>query len=285
MPTLDDGPQESIKMLLIGDSGSGKTSALGSLAKAGYDLFILDFDNGLDVLRDPDIVPRDCRKHIHYVTLTDPMKMGPGGKVIPRGTPSAWADALGLLTNWRTKDGKYAKAGTEPDEDFGPISEWGPDRVLVLDSFTFLGNAIMRHVAALNNKLGERPTLPMWGDAGAAQETLLQMLYDASIKCHVIITAHISYIGTKNKDDKGQIIEEDLHGYPSALGRALPPKVGRYFNTVVRAVTRGTGQAAKRKLRTRSEQQVDLKVPISAIPVELPLEDGLATIFAKIQEK
>ena len=38
------------KMLLIGESGSGKSGALASLAAADYKLRILDFDNGLDFL-------------------------------------------------------------------------------------------------------------------------------------------------------------------------------------------------------------------------------------------
>ena len=41
---------EVTKLLLVGDSGSGKTSSLASLANAGYNLRILDFDDGLAIL-------------------------------------------------------------------------------------------------------------------------------------------------------------------------------------------------------------------------------------------
>ena len=37
------------KLLLVGDSGSGKTASLATLANAGYKLRILDYDNGLDL--------------------------------------------------------------------------------------------------------------------------------------------------------------------------------------------------------------------------------------------
>ena len=47
------------KLLLCGVSGSGKTSALASLANAGKKLRILDYDDGLDILPEflkPDVV-------------------------------------------------------------------------------------------------------------------------------------------------------------------------------------------------------------------------------------
>ena len=37
------------KLLLVGDSGSGKTAALAALANAGKNLRILDYDDGLDL--------------------------------------------------------------------------------------------------------------------------------------------------------------------------------------------------------------------------------------------
>ena len=42
---------EYTKLMLVGDSGSGKTTALASLANAGYNLRILDFDDGLSILQ------------------------------------------------------------------------------------------------------------------------------------------------------------------------------------------------------------------------------------------
>jgi len=56
------------KLLLVGDSGSGKTSALASLANAGKKLRILDYDDGLDILSEyltPEAVSR-----VSYITLS-----------------------------------------------------------------------------------------------------------------------------------------------------------------------------------------------------------------------
>ena len=41
----------STKLMLLGESGAGKSGALASLVTAGYKLRILDFDNGLDTLK------------------------------------------------------------------------------------------------------------------------------------------------------------------------------------------------------------------------------------------
>ena len=40
------------RMLLIGDSGAGKTGSIMSLAAAGFQIRILDLDDGTDILRD-----------------------------------------------------------------------------------------------------------------------------------------------------------------------------------------------------------------------------------------
>lgn len=66
------------KVLLIGDSGSGKTSLLGTIPG---DVLVLDFDNGLDVL---------SGKVIQYEELHD---TGP--------KPTAWAMLKTLLATFR----------------------------------------------------------------------------------------------------------------------------------------------------------------------------------------
>lgn len=268
MPDLTAHPAlERVKMLLIGDSGSGKTGALASLAKK-YELFILDFDAGLDILLDPKILSPDLRPRVHFHTLTDSLKTNSQGITIPKGTPKAYLQSLDLLNNW--KDG---------EKSYGPVTEWKDDRVLVLDSLTFQGNACMRYVMHINGRDGERPTLPLWGDAIARQESLLQILFSDAIKCHVIVIAHVTFIGDADN-------EEEVHGYPSALGSKLPPKVGRYFNTTCMVVNRGTGLTTKRVIRTRSEGKTELKVAApSKVPAELPIETGLLDLFQALTSK
>src|SRR6185369_4873204 len=112
MPSLSSHhSSETTKLLFIGDSSSGKTGALASLAAAGYKLRILDFDNGIDVLKHWLTHPNSsylktnpsCLDNVHYVTLTDPMKAAANGKLYYTKA-QAWARAMNLLYEWKDGD-------------------------------------------------------------------------------------------------------------------------------------------------------------------------------------
>src|SRR5216683_1625548 len=102
MPTLSNHQSNDFtKMLIMGDSGTGKTGALASLVKAGYKLRILDFDNGLDVLK--QFVYKDCPENIDNVefrTLQDKLKATPLGSIVD-GQPKAFPAALRMLDHWK----------------------------------------------------------------------------------------------------------------------------------------------------------------------------------------
>jgi hypothetical protein len=251
------------KLLLIGDSGSGKTGALASLAQAGYNLRIADLDNGLDVLanllRDPaSKYGKDAIGRVKFETVTDPMR-NIGGKLVPKAA-TVWQRTIKLLEAW---------------PDLGGITTWGQGDVLVLDSLTFLSTAALNFVLAMNNRLGQKPHQSDWYTGQQMIEGLLQMLYDDAVKCNVIITSHISYIGEENGPQTG---------YPNTLGKALPPKVGRYFNTVLLTKTIGQGASAKRQLITSSIGSVELKNSApNRVEKAYPLESGLADYFRAVR--
>src|SRR5260221_6034577 len=130
MPTLDKHQSNDYSKLLIeGDSGSGKTGALTSLVKAGYKLRILDFDNGLEPLK--QYVLRECPENVsnvEFVSLRDKRKAGPEGPVVTKA--DAFIRGIKLLDQW-----KY------DDVDLGVPAEWGTDTILVVDSLTFMSDA------------------------------------------------------------------------------------------------------------------------------------------------
>lgn len=263
---------EVTKMLLIGDSGTGKTGALYSLAKAGYNLRILDLDNGADVLlnlaRAGDAATAD---RIVFETVTEKMKTL-NGKPIVDGTPKQLATALNLLDHWKMPETKTPEGETLEAYDLGKLSAWTPQDILVLDSLTLLSAAAMRYVLSMNGRLNQAPQQGDWGQAMQLIEDLLALLYSTSIRCNVIVISHITYIGG-DENSPGR-------GYPNTLGQKLPPKVGRYFNSIVQAKVKGAGPAAKRVLITQPEGFIDLKNPAPLLmPRELPLEDGLARFF------
>jgi len=270
----------------MADSGSGKTGALASLANAGYNVRVLDFDNGLDVLR-AYLTPEGLSR-VHYVTLTDKLKGGGASGSLPEGIPQSTATAMKMLDNWKifkaqTKDEIAAKAPKEVLEDFGPVSTWDENDVIVIDSLTLQGNSALRHIMAMNNASHEKK----WGWYGPAmevQEGLLERLYSTAIHCNVIVTCHITYQAAED--------EEMEKGYPSALGKKLPPKVSRYFNSVLGIKVIGSGRTQKRVLRTVSEPRIAYKNPAPQIvPPEVPLEvdaagkayGGLARYFELVK--
>ncbi len=106
-------------------------------------------------------------------------------------------------------------------------------------------------------------------------EDLLGLLYSDTIKCNVLVLSHITFIEKEGNSGAA--------GYPSTLGSKLPPKVGRYFNTMLRCKTIGSGSAQKRVIRTVSEPGLELKNPApSKVPAEIEFKGtsgGLAEFF------
>jgi len=281
MPTLDQHVSDSIaKLLLIGDTGEAKTGALASLAAVGYNIRILDLDNGVDalvkILREK---APDCMKNVIFETLTNKMKAGIKMPVID-GNPAAWTKAMKLLTKWEVgvpgMPAANGKPATPPSADYynlGPVSTWGKQDILVIDSLTFLAKAAMATVLALNGRLEAPIQIQDYGEAMRMIESLLGMLYDKSIGCHVILISHIAYLG-----DEGFV-----KGFPMTIGQKLSPQVGRYFNNCFRCTHKGSGASIKRVIQTISAGNVDLKNSDPYhLPAEIPfdgIEGGLATAF------
>ena len=104
MPKFIDHPSDSrVKAIIVADSGVGKTASLASLANAGYHLRILDFDNGLAILR--NYVEPDAMDNIHYRTFNTE-------------DPKSPDEAARMAVHWKSTSNFEC-------EDLGPISETG----------------------------------------------------------------------------------------------------------------------------------------------------------------
>jgi hypothetical protein len=259
MPSLSEHQSsEFTKLLLIGDSKSGKTGALAPLVKK-YKLRILDFDNGLDALA--QVVKRDNPERletIEFRTLRDKLKSSPMGTVVD-GTATAFIDGLRMLDNW-----KYGNV------DLGPPAAWGPECIFVLDSLTFLSDAAFRFREPLvpKSKDGKYDVRAVYKDAQDAVEGVLALLTSESFRTNVIVISHVRYVDNPDGTKKG---------YPTAVGSALSPQIPRYFNSVALAQT---GPGGRRQIQTAATAMIDLANPAAfkMLPV-LPIETGLATFF------
>lgn len=263
MPKLGDHQSNSFtKMLLMGDSGSGKTGALTSLVAAGYKLRIIDFDNGLDVLK--QFVLKECPDkidNIEFKSYADDRKAGPGGFIVTK--PTAFPSAIKMLDKW--KDG---------DTDLGDPAEWGPDCILVIDSLTQMAKAAFewRETLVPRSASGQYDKRAVYGDAQKAIEDVLAGLTSDNFHTNVIIISHVRYMETEEGMTKG---------HPTAVGAALGPVIPRYFNSVALAKT----TAGKRTIQTTATAMIDLKnpKPFEMLP-SYPISDGLAAFFAVLRE-
>lgn len=253
--------KKPIKALVVGDSGKGKTGALASLAEIGFKLRILDYDNGLGILSSLS-KNKPWAKNIIFESLQDEF-ISSGGKILPKGMPKAFPQGLAMLTRWKGKDGV----------DLGAVSSWEKDTILVIDTLSHLSNSALVYILAMNGRSGEHPWQSDWGQAMDMVEAILKILYSDSIKCHVIVNAHITYVGGEWNEDKKTIVGS--RPYPNTLGQKLPPKIPQYFNTMLQCDSSGT----RKFIRTYANGELGLKSEILGIAKELPLETGLADYF------
>lgn len=264
MPSLaNHQSNEYTKMLLEGDSGSGKTGSLASLVRAGYKLRILDFDNGLDVLG--QFVMHDCPdkiNNVEFVTLRDKRKASPTGPIID-GQPKAFISAIRMLDRW-----KYDGV------DLGPPAEWGSDTILVIDSLTMLADSAYdwREPLTPRGKSGDYDKRAVYYDAQKAIEDVLALLTSESFRTNVIVISHIKYMDMPDGTKKG---------FPTAVGSALSPVIARYFNSV--ALCESVG--GKRTLKTVPTAIIDLKNPKPfAMAPSYPISTGLADFFGVLRK-
>jgi len=191
----------------------------------------------------------------------------------------AWTRVVSLLDKWK-----------EDDVDYGSVRDWGPDTVLSLDSFSTLAKCAYYFNQSLNGRLGSRDEgFDYQRDIGGAQSQLtrlLELLYDSSIKCNVLVISHITWVdesqGVANRPKSGDTVISTPDGYPSAIGRALSPQMGKYFNDVFIASSSGSGTAVQRRISTVPTDGVMAKNSVW-MERDYPVGSALAQIFAAIR--
>ncbi len=260
MPSLADHQSNLFtKVLFLGDSKSGKTTALWSLVKAGYKLRILDFDNLLDALKQKLLT--ECPKqldNVEFRTLRDDYKMGIHGVVID-GAPKAAMNAIKMLNNW-----KYG------DVDLGDPAGWGEDCILVIDSLSRLCDVVYDHHVFLAG--AKAHGWMVYKNAQDAVGMILADLTSDTFRTNVIVICH------------GQLMDQadgTSKIFPQGVGQKLSPKIPQYFPVYIRL----KNLAGKRTLQLESDVMIDLAMPSKMKEKAIPAENGLATIFQTLRGK
>lgn len=249
-----------VKLLLLGDAKSGKTSSLVDLVEAGYLLRILDMDNLLDPLvghireRCPDRLDS-----VDFITLRDRRKMTDAGPVID-GAPKAFTTAIKLLDRW-----KYE--GT----DLGVPATWGSESILVLDSLSRFCDAAYDWCEFMipKGKGGTFDGRAVYGNAQDAVENTIATLTSRAFETNLIVICHGLYQDLPDGTTKI---------FPQGVGQKLSPKIPQYFPTYIRYKNIG----GKRTIQLKSDPLIDLASPV-ALTDNLPLEGGLAKVFEALR--
>lgn len=291
MSTLDQHPAlQTIKLLHVGQSGSGKTGALASLVEAGYKLYILDYDKGLDIIVNVLKAKGLSRllKNVEYETINEEMKFKGGKAIVAAAT--AFRRAGQVLTDWK-------------------VDQLGPESVVVLDTlntFSQVGfNEAMKMSARLNVAGdGGRPRQQEYGIMADMVLAFIDTLTNVTtvrpnpepgkdnivipgVDCHVIVNTHVKFLAA---EDEALLASRDKNieftralGLPEAKGQEVPRNIAKYFNTVIYSSVVGRGVGAKRTIFTTPQGVVDVRTssPYTVKPT-YSVETGLADMFRDI---
>ncbi len=257
--TLDNHSSAKIVRLLnIGESGTAKTGQLASLALAGYNLYILDYDNGLDILanvlrhKDPEAL-----KRVHYETIRDKIiKRGKGYEI--KSPPTAFARAGDVLTEWKA-------------------DEFTAKDIIVLDTLNTFSSAGFNAATFAAGRLNQKPQQSDYGWMADRVLLFLEGLTSDDMNCNLVVNTHIRYFDSD--DETGM----QARGLPAAKGRQIPQNISKYFNTVIHSRTIGSGAGTKRIISTQPQGVIEVKTsnPIGVKP-QYGVENGLAELFKDI---
>lgn len=259
MPAMTDHESNTlVKVLVPSDSGTGKSGALAPLIDAGYNVRVLDFDNGLSVLKG-FVKDRSKLANVHYVTLRDDFSLMAGRVGIKKA--SAFQRAMDILD----KGGDLWGVGS----NIPPLIEWTPRDILVVDTLSGAGRASLWMVMQANGAAFKSPEIQHYGTAMDNIDKLLDMITSDAVGCNVIVNTHITNI------------EGSTRLYPEALGSKLPPKVATKFDNMI-SLSVNTG--GKRTFKTQKDGLFALK---TAVPIKetYPIETGWVEIFQDLTGK
>lgn len=221
------------KVLLMGDSGTGKTHALRSLPALGITPFVIATEqNFITTMRDM------LGKQVHY-------------KYIPPQAEGSWGDIQDMLSKvnllsyenlTKTVDPFKQKSNKLIDvvvacnkfvcdcckRDWGSVSSWSTDRAICIDSCTGLSDM------AFSLVVGNKPVRAM-PDYQVAQNAMRMLLgpLTTQTRAMFVLVAHLS----REKDE----LTGGTNIVPlTNVGQKLGPDLPRSFSDVIRTRREGT---------------------------------------------
>jgi hypothetical protein len=213
------------KVILMGDSGTGKTEALKTLIKAGITPFIIATEqNFIQTMKD---APAGSW-HYKYVNPSPDSSWGKFLDMAKKINDLSYENLTKVTDPFKQAHNKFLEiisicnnfVAEDNGVSYGDASKWQTDRALVIDSLSGVSDMAMALV------VGNKPvrSMPDWGVSQNAIKTLLSLC--VSIRCTFILTAHID----REKDE----ITGGTTVTVKTLGQKLGPDLPRMFSDVIR---------------------------------------------------
>lgn len=277
MTTECKSPIPGFKTILMGPTGTGKTSAIRTWlglkpdeawnpnAKGtGITPFCIFTEPGAEVLGDipcphlhwVNIKPADTpwktfidnHQKLNSLSFENLAKMAPFDKK----EYHQFIDFLKACNSY-----KCDRCG----ESFGDISTWNTDRALCIDGLSGISIMAMREWVGSKSLLNQGD----WGVAMAGIEHFIQKFCNG-LQCFGMMIAHVE---RETMEDTGA-----SKVMVSTLGKKLAPKIPRFFSDSILAV-----RNANKFTWSTADSSTDLKAR------NLPIADGLPPDFAPMVEK
>lgn len=273
--TTPVNPIQAPSVLLIGEMGSGKTTALRSLIDLGFEVFLIPTEPGYqDLLGD---IPKE-KLHWHYVPAFSGMAQIPGhtfdtiktaaemlnqksydiiqkeGGVNKQNHQQLW-ELIANLNDFKCqRDGK----------SYGDVSTWDHNRVLFLDGLSGLKEM------AIRNTIGDKPFLDL-RDYSAIQFLIRQIVNGlcSRTRAMFILTAHLE----RETDPNTGAIKLMV----SVPGKALAPELPRFFSDSIHCKMEVLGNAPRWTWNTLSSE-------VTVKSRNLPMKAGLDPNFKLLVE-
>lgn len=274
-----------LNIILEGPTGTGKTWSIGTLVEAAMasayglkDVFYFGLEPGLESLigyfTDPaseggmglEAPPPNI--HWHYLqartrtfeqmkkTADDIGKFDLAGltkmRDMHRGTNNQMTSIYENLNNFvDQRDGKA----------YGPVDEWGTDRVIVIDGLSALSRIAMEMMTG-SKPVRDKP------DYGIAQQNLMALIHKltSGCNCHFILIAHV----TREVDE----IMGGVKLMPNTIGKAILSDLQQPFSDIILTYREGD-----KFFWDTANSSADLKT--RNLPRQSKLPPDFAPVFAK----
>jgi hypothetical protein len=268
-------------VMLLGETGSGKTDSLATLSAAGLRLFVIVTEpGGVESLVDAHTRRGLSLDNLHYCYIPP--------------TSAGWAamtQMVETIANSSFESIQNIKAGVGKNETrqpalallnalknfkcdrtgqfYGDVSSFGSDTALAIDSLSGLSEI------AWGLTVGYKPAAHQ-GEYGVAMNFIRQLLIkiNGDRRCFFVLTSHVE------KEVNEITGVQQIMG--STIGRKLAPKIPIYFSEVVLASKTITGVTPKFFWSTVA---INTALKNRALPLSVDLSPSFEPLVAKFRER